>query len=526
MKKTILLFAFCMFSTYASLSAQSLIIDDAIQGTGLNQHNYVGAGWIHGTTTPTFYNNTLSASKVTGAYILFTFEGRKFEWYTEKKNTHGIAAISIDGGEETLIDLYSSNEQHLVAYSSALLPSSEHTVKIRVTGTKNPSSTNYYTIHDYFAVTPYVDETNTIIGVDAFQENVFPGSNNSAFGYRALNLNHIAYGNTAIGALALQYASKTNDQNTAVGARAMTHGTLRSYSSGNTAVGANAMDAVDVGSGNTALGAYSGPIENTFMWNSTAVGYSAKTTADNQVRIGNPHITSIGGQVSWSTLSDGRFKTDLREDVSGLEFINGLRPVSYTVDKTSVQRFLGVPDSVGQSRFGAKEQPVRQTGFVAQEVEKLVKKSGYVFNGVDVPKNEKDPYTIRYAEFVVPLVKAVQEMSAKLDEQQQQITELLTQIAEKENDGSKSKTELMLFQNNPNPFSMDTEIKMTLPETTGSARVIIYNLEGKQLKEINVKERGSASVKIIANELTAGMYIYALIADGKVVNTKRMILTK
>ena len=67
---------------------------------------------------------------------------------------------------------------------------------------------------------------------------------------------------------------------------------------------------------------------------------------------------------------------------------------------------------------------------------------------------------------------------------------------------------------------------MTLPETTASARVIVYNLEGKQLKEVTVKERGSASVKIVANELGAGMYIYALIVDSKVVDTKRMILTK
>ena len=60
---------------------------------------------------------------------------------------------------------------------------------------------------------------------------------------------------------------------------------------------------------------------------------------------------------------------------------------------------------------------MRQTGFVAQEVEAIVKKTGYVFSGVDAPENENDPYGIRYAEFVVPLVKAVQELSAKVEEQ-------------------------------------------------------------------------------------------------------------
>jgi trimeric autotransporter adhesin len=47
------------------------------------------------------------------------------------------------------------------------------------------------------------------------------------------------------------------------------------------------------------------------------------------------------------------------------------------------------------------------------------------FSGVDAPKNENDVYSLRYSEFVVPLVKAVQE-------QQQQIDTL-----KKENDLSK-----------------------------------------------------------------------------------------
>jgi hypothetical protein len=83
-----------------------------------------------------------------------------------------------------------------------------------------------------------------------------------------------------------------------------------------------------------------------------------------------------------------------------------------------------------------------------------------------------------------------------------------------------------LFQNNPNPFSEATEIKMTLPETTREAHVRVYNLEGKELKNIQVDKRGEASIKISANDLPAGMYLYALIVDGKVVDTKRLILTR
>ncbi|HEX6225194.1 MAG TPA: LamG-like jellyroll fold domain-containing protein [Chryseolinea sp.] len=149
MKKIFLLFlgTLCLL---ALASAQN-IVDNTVTGTGLNQHTYVGSGWLHGSTTPGFYQSTFSASAVANAYLTFTFEGNKIEWFTEKKNTHGIAAISIDGGPETLIDLYSSTEQHILVYTSpSTLAQGSHTVKIRATGTKNPASSNYWTIHDYF----------------------------------------------------------------------------------------------------------------------------------------------------------------------------------------------------------------------------------------------------------------------------------------------------------------------------------------------------------------------------------------
>jgi len=52
-----------------------------------------------------------------------------------------------------------------------------------------------------------------------------------------------------------------------------------------------------------------------------------------------------------------------------------------------------------------------QSGFIAQDVEAAAQSIGYEFSGIDAPKNENDLYGIRYAEFVVPLVKAVQELS-------------------------------------------------------------------------------------------------------------------
>ena len=65
-----------------------------------------------------------------------------------------------------------------------------------------------------------------------------------------------------------------------------------------------------------------------------------------------------------------------------------------------------------------------QTGFIAQEVEQAAKASNYDFSGVDKPKNENDFYGLRYAEFVVPMVKAMQEQQKLIEEQKTKIESL------------------------------------------------------------------------------------------------------
>ena len=263
--------------------------------------------------------------------------------------------------------------------------------------------------------------------------------------------------------------------------------------------------------------------------NTTSLGDGATVTASNQVRIGNSDVTSIGGQVAWTTLSDGRFKRDLKKDVSGLDFIKQLKPVSYILDKDAFDKFLGIPDSIRIERAAARKTPQRQVGFVAQEVEAIVKKSGFVFSGVETPQNEHDPYAIRYSEFVVPLAKAVQELSAIVSLQQKEIIGLKEALRKYQQENASVKNNLQaerFFKTTPTHFQAVLKSKWSCLKSQARRSLIIYNLEGKQLKNIQVNERGTATVKISGSELNPGMYLYALIADGKVVDTKRLILTK
>jgi len=53
-----------------------------------------------------------------------------------------------------------------------------------------------------------------------------------------------------------------------------------------------------------------------------------------------------------------------------------------------------------------------------------------------------------------------------------------------------------------------------------------YDQQGKQLKQITISERGEGNQTILGSQFTPGIYLYALLADGKEIDVKRMILTE
>jgi hypothetical protein len=120
----------------------------------------------------------------------------------------------------------------------------------------------------------------------------------------------------------------------------------------------------------------------------------------------------------------------MKEDVKGLDFIMRLRPVTYNLDVTGIRNHLGqkAPVDEGTRRSIATRETAVLSGFAAQEVEQAAKSAGYDFSGVDKPQNDKGFYGLRYGDFVVPLVKAVQEQQKMIEALQQEVVELKKQI--------------------------------------------------------------------------------------------------
>ncbi|MDF2538549.1 MAG: glycoside hydrolase family 2 [Herbinix sp.] len=84
---------------------------------------------------------------------VLTFEGIQASYYGAPGKINGIAAISVDGGEEVMVDLYSPTlSPSTIMYTTPVLEAGIHTLTIRVTGDKHPASEYYYINIDRFDI--------------------------------------------------------------------------------------------------------------------------------------------------------------------------------------------------------------------------------------------------------------------------------------------------------------------------------------------------------------------------------------
>ena len=167
-------------------------------------------------------------------------------------------------------------------------------------------------------------------------------------------------------------------------------------------------------------------------------------------------------------------------------------------------------------------------GFIAQEMKEIL--PDFVYD------NGSDYLSINYISLIPLLVEA-------LKEQQKQIEDLKDKIDKDKNTGSgKNNTapaknnsnsplpddiinSIKLYQNRPNPFNDKTLINAYIPVEVNSAVLYIYDMQGVQIKNINIQNRGNIEEFVNGYELKPGMYLYTLITDNYVIDTKTMILT-
>jgi trimeric autotransporter adhesin len=364
-----------------------------------------------------FYNQNGQWNVAVGARALLsntTGNGNTAVGYESiRSNINGIKNTAL--GYRSLTINTTGNSNTAVGYESLVNNTTgvsntvigERTLQLNGTGSHN-TALGYVALSGNIA-----GEENTAVGSLALYSNA-NGNQNVAMGRYALSQNSAGSGSTAIGTAAL-YSNRNGGQfNTAIGYYALYNTVSSLY---NTSVGFEAGRLHNLGFNNTIIGALADANQGD-LFNSVALGYNAQITGSSQIILGNSFTNFIGGYVGFSNISDGRFKKNIQEDVKGIDFIMKLRPVTYNMDIAAIDKtvYAGrATTGFSKGTITAKDKMI-YSGFIAQEVEQAAKEAHYDFSGVVKPQNEKDMYSLRYSEFVVPLVKAMQEQQQMIDE--------------------------------------------------------------------------------------------------------------
>jgi hypothetical protein len=245
---------------------------------------------------------------------------------------------------------------------------------------------------------------------------------------------------------------------------------------------------------------------------------------DGTIAVGQTNVDAtikmqVSGKIKatqFITGSDFRYKENVTEIKSSIDAIMKLRPMSYTLKapilsekESGKPEFNKLEDRIDES-FDTKQV---HYGFIAQEVKKVLP------DLVIGNESEKEFLGIDYNGFIPLLVQSVQDLKTQLD-----------QCNCNTNTNKLALTDFLpiakLEQNIPNPFKNDTKIAFELPNKFSEAFINVYALDGKQLKSYPLFAGQNGSVTINGNELYPGMYLYALIIDGREIATKKMILTE
>jgi len=195
--------------------------------------------------------------------------------------------------------------------------------------------------------------------------------------------------------------------------------------------------------------------------------------------------------------------TDLNVPV--LQILSSLQPVSYKFIKDSLI-YLEKGD---ENRL--------HYGLVAQEVQEILPNI--------VHEDAAGYLSVNYIELIPLLIQAINQQQAQIEELQDAL-DVANQNDSRRNVRASAVSVPKLYQNSPNPFNKITTFGYDLPLDTHEASIHIYDLNGTEFVAFPIDTFGRGELTIDGGTLHAGMYLYSLIADGMLVDTKQMILTK
>ena len=280
---------------------------------------------------------------------------------------------------------------------------------------------------------------NIAIGTYALDAALANSQHNIAIGYNALTAATGGQSNVAIGGSGAGGAITTADKIVAIGDGALGGAVQSDGNTGvgyaclygttgakNTGFGYQSANTVTDGTENTVVG-WDADVSASGAVNQTVIGSETTGVADNSVTLGNSSVNNVymasdSGAKVWCTnidsSSDARIKKNVEKITLGLDFVNELNPVTFNMRKAEewdddLKKEQVWYENIDSSRDIDDEES--KIGFIAQEVKACLDKYNVDCDIHSVQEHSKIE-AIDYSRLVVPLVKAVQELTAKVAE--------------------------------------------------------------------------------------------------------------
>lgn len=243
--------------------------------------------------------------------------------------------------------------------------------------------------------------------------------------------------------------------------------------------------------------------------------------------------------------SDKILKKNIKDAGDAMSIINKLKPRNYEFATEGKFAKMNLPKGT-------------HYGLIAQEVEEvlpnIVKASVHPLdpgamanivklsadgkpNPADKSQNLRRPNekeetislkAVNYTELIPLLIKALQEQDAKIEALTEQVSKLSQDrlISSDIKKGNDLKTGSFLGQNIPNPTSNTATIRYTLPAGSLKAQLVINDNNGKMLRQIDLGKTGNGMINIETSAFSTGTYSYSLFVNGKLLDTRKMVIVK
>jgi hypothetical protein len=225
--------------------------------------------------------------------------------------------------------------------------------------------------------------------------------------------------------------------------------------------------------------------------------------------------------------SDAQLKTNIQSYNNGLNVIRQIQTVTFNYN--------------GLAYTSSDKTHI---GVIAQGIQLIPQIATYAVDTFQVKLNPSDSIltdvlSINTESFLWTAINAIKELDSVIIQQNNRIDSLENQLnsccssnartqnpSTNQTDVTLSNSEsIVLNQNTPNPFAEQTTITYNLPQSVQKAQLLFYDANGKLIKAVDLNERGKGQINVFANDLSNGIYSYALVVDGQIIDTKRMVKT-